>query len=95
MELQHMIFMKALIFLVIHAREIRSHDIRIDRRALIEIMEHMTGYFPPPNDGGGMISSFLRYSDRRCHDPRDRVYALRRILGLERFDELRPDYQLD
>ena len=82
-------------FLENYTREIRSDDIRIDRRALNEIWEHMAGYFPPPNDGGDIISQFLRYSDRRCHDPRDRVYALRRRLGLERFDELRPDYQLD
>jgi hypothetical protein len=87
--------LEGLRFLEDYAREIRSHDIRIDRRALNEIWEHMAGYCPPPKDGGEMISHILQYSDRRCHDPRDRVYALRRRLGLERFDELRPDYQLD
>ena len=82
-------------FLERYDREIRSDAIRIDRRALGEIWEHMAGYRRPPQNGGETISHILQYSDRRCHDPRDRVYALRRRLRLERFDELRPDYQLD
>jgi len=77
------------------ATMMRSHGIQVDRRALIETTEHLSRGFRQPGDGGDIISEFLRFSDRRCHDPRDCVYALRQTLGLERFDELRPDYQLD
>ena len=73
----------------------RSHGIQVDRQALLDAMELMSRGFQQPGNGGDIMSQFLRYSDRRCRDPRDRVYALRQTLGLERFDELRPDYQLD
>jgi hypothetical protein len=82
-------------FLELHAVKIRSHDIRINHIVLLEIMDHLSGWSTPPTDGGEIIHQFLTYSHRRCHDPRDRIYALRRNLGVERFDELRPDYQLD
>jgi hypothetical protein len=73
-----------------HATKIRYPDIRTDRRALKSMILHL---LRPPHQGRG-IQFFLAYSDRRCSDPRDRVYALRRVLGLENFDELRPDYRL-
>lgn len=33
-----------------------------------------------------------RLSERRCSDTRDRIYAVRSVLALEHFDDLRPDY---
>lgn len=36
----------------------------------------------------------LHNCSRKCADPRDRVFALRRILGIESFSALAPDYSL-
>jgi hypothetical protein len=77
-----------------HVREIRPHDSRIDLLALTEMVEHISSRYAPSH-GGGLTWHFLRYSARRCYDPKDRVYALRQNLGLESYDELRPDYELD
>ena len=40
------------------------------------------------------IILLVEFSTRMCHDPRDRIYALNRILGLEPFDDLRPNYNI-
>ena len=77
-----------------HLTKIRPLTIRIDRMAVLEIVEHILSRYTPAQ-GGQLTWHFLRYSDRRCYDPRDRIYALRRNLGIESFDELRPDYDLD
>jgi hypothetical protein len=74
---------------------LRSRDIRIDCTALSHMVDHVTSYTSPTMHGGSIISHFIGYSVWQCHDPRDRVFAFRRTLGLESFDELRPDYQLD
>jgi hypothetical protein len=77
-----------------HVTRIRPHHTWIDHEALLEMMEHISSRYAPSH-GGGLTWHFLRYSARRCDDPKDRVYALRRNLGLEDYDELRPDYGLD
>jgi hypothetical protein len=82
-------------FLQDNATLIRSRGIRIDCAALWHVLEHVTAYYSPVVHGGEIMFQFLRYSDRQCDDPRDRIFALQRTLGLENFGELRPDYKLD
>lgn len=77
------------------ARTSRFPSIRADPEALRRIMDHLASSEVTINNGGQTISKFLAYSDKRCYDPRDRVFALRRMLGLESFDDLQPDYGLD
>jgi hypothetical protein len=77
-----------------HVAKIRPHDTQIDRMALVEMVEHISSRYAPGH-GGALTWHFIRYSARRCHDPKDRVYALRQNFGLEDYDELRPDYELD
>jgi hypothetical protein len=85
---------KAFGLLADHVTKIRPHDTQIDRMALVEMVEHISSRYAPGH-GGALTWHFLRYSARRCKDPKDRVYALRQNLGLENYDELRPDYELD
>jgi hypothetical protein len=85
---------RALRLLEEHSVKIQSRNIQIDRDALWNMVQYVMECRMPDSDGGQIMSHFVMYSDRRCHDPRDRVYALRRVLGLDIFDELRPDYRL-
>lgn len=77
-----------------HVAKIRPQDTQIDRMALLEMVEHISSRYAPGH-GGALAWHFIRYSARRCYDPKDRIFALRQNLGLERYDELRPDYELD
>lgn len=78
-----------------NATALRSRGVWIDRRALSDVVQHVCFSFPTLVSGGDIILVSLRYSEKRCYDPRDRVFALRRVLGLEAFDELWPDYELN
>jgi hypothetical protein len=80
-----------------HVTKIRPHDsddTPIDPKALFEMVDHFSTRWASSH-GGGLTWHFLKYSSRRCHDPKDRVYAIRKNLGLDSYDQLRPDYDLD
>ena len=46
-------------------------------------------------NGASLLGSILELSARDCYEPRDRVYAIRSINGLEGGDDFQPNYDIE
>ena len=43
---------------------------------------------------GDFLTTMCNFSHKKCQEPHDRIYALRRFLGLHKVNGLKPDYRL-
>jgi hypothetical protein len=89
-ELQHAIYKAEQ-----HAIEMPELRQRVDIEFLSLLAENFNSiHITPPRNGMGVLQRLLNYRRNLCSDPRDRIFALRRILHVEDFRALRARYDI-